>query len=204
MTVYRLEPAGPGVCASLSETLDRIASIVRKYATTRVAIREYAVDVTLDPGVFHCDEPEAARRLAAMTASWTGTRVEAAPVASVPQSDAPDIAPDGHWTVRIAARGETPEALRDRLARAANRLEAMLAVHGNAPARWMLHLDRDGREAHMPLRPGSFEEGPVALARWLPDAALEGVTGVRLELRARRVARPAAASGAVPARQGAA
>ncbi|MDZ7729481.1 MAG: hypothetical protein U5Q44_15515 [Dehalococcoidia bacterium] len=204
MTVYRLEPAGPGHCATLDETLHRIASIVRKYATTRVAVRGHAVDVTLDPGVLHCDEPEAARRLATMTASWTGTRVEASPVATVPEPAAPEPAPAGPWTVRLAARGETPDDLRDRLARAATRLESMLAVHGNAPARWMLHLDRDGREAHMPLRPGAFEGGPAALARWLPDAALGGVTRVRLELRARRVAEPATRSEAVPARQGAA
>lgn len=176
---------------SPAEVLHRIATIVRRYATDRVAIRGDAVEVELEAGHdLGSSLDEQARRLAVLARSWTGRAVRhevRERSAEVPRPYAPVRAPGGNRlpTVAVAIReGEDAVVTAERVGRALRRLDAV-SNHGEAPpAGFILHLRRGDRETAMPL-PRSVLESE-SLERWLPPAALQGVTGIRLETRVRR------------------
>jgi hypothetical protein len=176
---------------SPADVLQRIATIVRRYATDRVAVRGDAVEVELEgdgspaPGL-----DEQARRLAVLARSWTGRAVrhevrERAEVAPAPRTAEP--ATRGHQlpSVSVAVRqGEDAVVTAERVARALRRLDAISGEGEGAATGFILRLRRDDRETAMPLSRSVLES--QSLERWLPPASLQGVTAIRLETRVRR------------------
>lgn len=95
-------------------------------------------------------------------------------------------APSLASAVTVPARpGESPADLRERLLRAADRLQLMLAAGGHVPARWMLRLERPGGASAMPLPASAFAGSPESFARRLPDAALRDVDRLVLNVTPR-------------------
>ena len=176
---------------SPADVLQRIATIVRRYATDRVAIRGDAVEVELeDAPVPAAGLEEQARRLAVLARSWTGRvvrhevreRREEAPKVRIPmRSEVGNRRPSAALAIRD---GEDAVVTAERVARALRRLDAISPGDGTAPSGFILRLRRDDRETAMPL-PRSVLEAE-SLERWLPPASLQGVTAIRLETRVRR------------------
>lgn len=167
------------------EAIDRAASIIRRYATSSVAIAADAtLSVDLNRVPWACDTQERSRRLGQLVENWTGRKVEVAVAPGRPG------ATPGPFSVDLRPReGESPAVFRARIARAGERLAVMAEARGSAPDRWLLQLDRQGSLSTMPLPAHLFDDGAPALDRRLPDAALAGITAVRIDARARR--RPA-------------
>lgn len=176
---------------SAADVLQRIATIVRRYATDRVAIRGDAVEVELDARHSPASSlDEQARRLAVLARSWTGRSVQhevRERSAEAPRPHSPVRAPGGNRlpTVAVAIReGEDAVVTAERVGRALRRLDTVSTGGETPPAGFILHLRRDDRETAMPL-PRSVLDSE-SLERWLPPAALQGVSGIRLETRVRR------------------
>lgn len=176
---------------SPADVLHRMATIVRRYATDRVAIRGDAVEVELEAGHSPASSlDEQARRLAVLARSWIGRAVRhevRERSAEAPRPHAPLRTTGGNRlpTVAVAIReGEDAMVTAERVGRGLRRLDA-LSTHGEASlAGFILHLRRDDRETAMPL-PRSVLDSE-SLERWLPPAALQGVTGIRVETRVRQ------------------
>lgn len=177
---------GAWTCSSFAETLDRIATIVRKYATDSVAIREDRVEASLrGDGPFACSLQEAARRLGVIASSWTGVRVEARLEEESPVGSSSGE-PHRPGTVRVMIRaGESHDLRLERIARAAGRLQVLMATQGREPKDWVLRIGREAGTISMPLPNVVFEDATL-LARRLPARALEGVNAIELEARVRQ------------------
>lgn len=169
------------------DILQRMATIVRRYATDRVAIRDGAVEVDLADS----HQPPAAiaeqvRRIAVLTKAWVGPVRHELRESAAPEQRAPGTpATTRPAAVRLAAREhETPSATLNRVEKALRRLAAMNEAANVPIAGFVLQLERGDRSTAMPL-PLSVLQAP-SLERWLPPSALQGVTGLRLETRVRR------------------
>ncbi len=171
-------PVSPAAQPS-SEEAERLASILRKYATGSVAIEAgntLRVDLRRIP--WACAEPERARRLGVLASTWTGRKVETR------IEEAPSQPATGPFTASLRRRpAEAATAFRGRIRRAAERLALLVETHGEPCRRWMVRLERDGASAVMPLPGALLEQGQGEFDRRLPVAALENVTAVRLEAR---------------------
>lgn len=164
------------------EAVERVASIIRKYATDSVAVNAgNVVKVDLDRVPWRCEPGERARRLGVLATAWSGRKVEVH--IEAPRKQPPAVEP---FAVELRRRRTDSAALLlRRIERAAARLLAMVEVHEGEVQRWMLHIDRDDALSVMPLPSRVFTEGSQGLEGWLPEAALANVIGVRLEARVR-------------------
>lgn len=173
--------------SSGGDILQRMATIVRRYATDRVAIRNGAVEVDLgDAPERPVDTAERARRLAVLAKAWVGPVRHEVREAAQPQRTLDETAlPPRPASVRLPMRDvESPADTLDRLAKALRRLAAMNEAANVTISGFVLRLERGERATAMPL-PVSVVEAP-SLERWLPPSALQGVTGIWLETRVRR------------------
>lgn len=192
MTIAVLTPshasfiARPKSPAGLPDVLERIAMIVRRYATDRVAIRGGAVEIDLSgrrlPGA---SDEERARRLAVLAGSWTGSRVShQLREPSAPSADR-NTNPQPCAVSIVVREGETAASTVARVERALQRLAVIAEAQGAPVDGFVLRLSRGAHEAVMPLSVAILEA--ESLHRWLPPAAMRGVSGIRLETRVRRV-----------------